>query len=1426
MRRRARKLQILGGLLALLAILAGTAIDTAQSFAREHLPAYISSRLSSVLKRPVAVGRVSFWPLGAFSLRDFRVLPGEGETEPPMVADRVRAYVSWWDLLAHRRLWVKALHVDRPEIRVSIDLRKPEQKRFNAPEELLSFYRIGLREIGIHAGSASVTTTLKNGEVQPVAARGLDFVAGLRPESFRYRASADEWSTGGLSASALMIRGTADRDRIVISESRARFEGGTLAADGTYVTDGGDVAMKVQVRELPVRGLAPQFGVPKDWDINGKLTGTVEVGARTGALNKVAGTLNVSPGSLARLQTTFPWTNATARIDWTPDRLALQNIDIQGNGLRLRGSANATGDAATPFVQRPFQASGAAEATSTEAITSLARLLSFRTPVPGQWSIARGTVAFEATGVVGKLAQSRASGRFHASGVTIRANEKSSPLALQTIEGDLQRGANRLDVRNLKVTADGLSARGTVSVTPGRRGRPGSFDTSARVDLTNLHILRQQLPDAEFWKWIEPAGPASRGQVTITARGPTANPRMVSGAGGFRFREFAATMPASPSTARWTVPIRELAGRMRLRGDRLALSAVTLRSDLFTGGGEGVLSELSSGAKASGAFRLASSRWQQLPPLQGRVPPGLSGGTLTAEVQVKNAGAPGGPVSPLSGTAALRGATYLAKVGGQTRAVALDHSRASFRLAGDRLVIPSYRVATPTFVTAGSATGRSQTLPNGAVQWLMRAGGRVTSGDAGALARWWAQKDVLRGGTLGARYVLDFPSAAPDRLAVSARVRLTDARPILPEGTLPFAPDEARIRSLTGTLTSKDGQVRFEDLVWDAPRFRLAGNGKLIGENVDGDFRLTTREWRTFAGELARALPVSGGALTVEGHVAGPIARFKSLPIDGSAAVRGLRLASAGRRTGLQGGTLDLRTGVRGTLEHLVAAELNGTFAARGVQLPPLRPGLPALVIDEARGRFRRSGSSVDVTNVVATTEGARLEGSGQLRNAGAASRTHRFSLRAHGPSIARLLPAIAPVAGKASGGRFSGSLEMAGTAANIVTRADGRAEVHGGSWTPPGQKTAMDIRMITAHFTRNGSAGKLVRADVRVVGGEASLTGTVDGLGTAGGSRHDLRLTWKLEDASAWASRFFPIPGVFTGGLFTGHATITGTGTRAAERASGALQVTGAGFLPPVRVLGGPVRPIDVRSAKGLFIREGGKVILSKLELDSSVGTATAHVVADDRWHAQIRGDAAIQRLEALVDLWPGFKDRVRGGRAEMKVALNGPLTEPRRLAGTIDVLGRDGVLTVSGVDALYGEQPFDTFGTQLVMPGSGAVRLEKIKMRGPRSNFDGRAEVAADGRVSARGDAWFTSRYTKKLFKPKILYPLASLVGLGRLKSRFEVNGTVNRAHLDLAITRSAVWRVAIKKKVPEDLRLIATGKAPLWSGEAPPTTRIAVR
>ena len=72
----------------------------------------MTQRLSQALHRPVSVGSVSFWPLGAFTLHGFRVAPGPEDTQAPLVADRIRAYVSWWHLLFHRQLWVKAVHVD------------------------------------------------------------------------------------------------------------------------------------------------------------------------------------------------------------------------------------------------------------------------------------------------------------------------------------------------------------------------------------------------------------------------------------------------------------------------------------------------------------------------------------------------------------------------------------------------------------------------------------------------------------------------------------------------------------------------------------------------------------------------------------------------------------------------------------------------------------------------------------------------------------------------------------------------------------------------------------------------------------------------------------------------------------------------------------------------------------------------------------------------------------------------------------------------------------------------------------------------------------------------------------------------------------------------------------------------------------------
>jgi hypothetical protein len=154
--------------------------------------------------------------------------------------------------------------------------------------------------------------------------------------------------------------------------------------------------------------------------------------------------------------------------------------------------------------------------------------------------------------------------------------------------------------------------------------------------------------------------------------------------------------------------------------------------------------------------------------------------------------------------------------------------------------------------------------------------------------------------------------------------------------------------------------------------------------------------------------------------------------------------------------------------------------------------------------------------------------------------------------------------------------------------------------------------------------------------------------------------------------------------------------------------------------------------------------------------------------------------------------------------------------MSGTIDIKGSGGVLTVENVDELYASHPFEEFNTHIMLPGDGSVRLANVKLRGPKANLDGRATIFASGKVEGKGNAWLTSAFTKKLVKPRFLYPLAKLVGWGRVKSRFEVHGTLREARLDMGITDSIVWKLAIRKRVPEPLRRIATGDAPIWSGD----------
>jgi hypothetical protein len=280
---------------------------------------------------------------------------------------------------------------------------------------------------------------------------------------------------------------------------------------------------------------------------------------------------------------------------------------------------------------------------------------------------------------------------------------------------------------------------------------------------------------------------------------------------------------------------------------------------------------------------------------------------------------------------------------------------------------------------------------------------------------------------------------------------------------------------------------------------------------------------------------------------------------------------------------------------------------------------------------------------------------------------------------------------------------------------------------------------------------------------------------------------------------------------------------------ASGDFTLKDTGFMPLSRFLGGPVRPVRVSEARGTFERNGAITRVEKLVLDSSVGKITGQISTNDSGIADLNFRGEIDKLEALIDLWPSFNDRVRGGQGELVVAVRGPLRNPRAMKGTVDIAGRGGALTIENVSELYAVHPFEEMSTHLVLPGDGSVVIDSTKMRGPKSNLDGSGVVTADGRVELKGKAYFTDSFTKKVFKPKFLYPIARLFGWGKLKSDYQVKGTLAEARLTMGITKNTIWKLGVKNEVPEHLRKIATGEKPLWSADVParsPIAAVAVR
>src|SRR5207253_9797906 len=103
-----------------------------------------------------------------------------------------------------------------------------------------------------------------------------------------------------------------------------------------------------------LENLARQVGVPKEWVLGGKLTGSMDLSAATGALQRMQGTITIAPGSITRSRTEFPWQNATAHVDWSPKSVNLSGIARVGKSLRLRGQANVGGPETLPFAERAF----------------------------------------------------------------------------------------------------------------------------------------------------------------------------------------------------------------------------------------------------------------------------------------------------------------------------------------------------------------------------------------------------------------------------------------------------------------------------------------------------------------------------------------------------------------------------------------------------------------------------------------------------------------------------------------------------------------------------------------------------------------------------------------------------------------------------------------------------------------------------------------------------------------------------------------------------------------------------------------------------------------------------------------------------------------------------------------------------------------
>ncbi|MBI3912075.1 MAG: hypothetical protein HY320_14230 [Armatimonadetes bacterium] len=1432
-----------------------------QALVALELPRFLRAQVASALGRSVQFSHIHLWVNGTVWIDDLSLPPLPGEPGPPLVARRARLSLSWRDLLFHRQVRITSFHLDEPRARLAVDLsRVPREGEPGPVDALLRLARAGLREVGFHGGDLRLRAILKGRSPAELHSGGLSATLALTEDRVRYRLAADTSQGEGVQLAGLQLQGVADTRGLQLNNGVARYATGGLGAAGQYRLADGTLVLRLSVREVPLRELAPAMGLDQDEVGVGLLTGTVEIRADTGGLQSARGNLSLGPGRLGADTSVLTWESAGAHLDWQPTRTLLRDIDLRAKGTRLTGTLRLRHPAGR-LPEGQFRAEGRLEATSPAAVAHLARILAIPEVSGGHldWSAERATAEFTAAGALAQAERSRVTGRVEIGG--LRLPLPGAPLTLNRFSGRFDRSERSLRLWDAVAEAPALRAAGQVALRRTAHGE-NAINGNLRLTVGRLAALQALAPQLAVWRWLSDASdPQAAGEVELAGQGTVEHPAQADVRGRFRLDG------TSVRLANQLLPAGRLEGRFRYAGERLTLPELALTSEGLAIRGDGEITSLGASPVARGKIVLdaALATATRLPWVGRFFERTGDEGALHSEIE---GSLPLAEPERFSATGRLSGRDLRVDLGnGEWQSVDLS---GRFQAAADAVTLADLEATTPGIRISGSA--RIEAPLSAAPRYAVA--GRIEAQEWEKVA---ARLGVPPSGLHGGRLTLDLSAQGKDADemlgSATGALRLERARLALHKGLLPLA-----VHSLSARFAARGRDWQVEEAAISTAAGEIHGDGWLRRAEGPPRVELEARVNSSDAGALLASLTgteiLYGGAGTIRLQARVPLADPRAATVTGDVSLRNT---------------------------DYVRIVLGGQAS----QVFPLQ---------SLQGSFEREGSVIRLRDLDAVLPLYRLTGDGtvtlgapdaQMGVASAPVLNARFRLTSERWQELLNAGAFGDVV---RGGTLVLDTELRRPWTELgLDPLAGRFTLTGATFQYPGSGASpLPLQHLEGQFDYGSGRVTIADAHLLTPGFEATGAGEVTGLGDLAERRHHFQLTWQTEEPTRVLHTLLGIDATrwYRDGTARGTLDLAGSGAALVERAAGSLALRGGQLTAPLPERLGVPQPVAIDQVTSTFRAEGPRITLPDLSVEARQMSARGSVrldgmvaatysgllrtpawtaegegdwspqvshfrgqLAGEGWtatgQAQLAGEAVRAQGKVLAEGWQGtgnlswtaaetrlaatlhtadagaliqpwarangygaLADSLVGGTAQVTLDLTGNPADARTLRGTA-------ALEATGARLRLPEAPPDfaqaslTQVTAAVAFANGEVQVTETKVRGEPFNLDGSGTLDPDGHLRATGKAWLSKKASNRVLAQTGWGWLLKLFGLRKFDTRFAMEGPASAPLLDLSFTDSWLWKYARQQLTPA-LRDIATGKAPVWmlpaAGNLPFRTREA--